>query len=73
MYDLVSYGVAPYMGAWIETPASTIAHLGFTPVAPYMGAWIETIQPDWKSISPLVAPYMGAWIENILSFCPFCC
>ena len=37
----ISEGVAPYMGAWIETTFKAIS----TPavrVAPYMGAWIET-------------------------------
>ena len=33
--------VAPYVGAWIETPATVCI---FEPinVAPYVGAWIET-------------------------------
>ena len=33
--------VAPYVGAWIETSAVTIAH-DWSGVAPYVGAWIET-------------------------------
>ena len=35
--------VAPYAGAWIETP--TLSHYSAVlPVAPYAGAWIETNQ-----------------------------
>ena len=34
-------GVAPYMGAWIETRSSK-RNLSQKSVAPYMGAWIET-------------------------------
>ena len=33
--------VAPYVGAWIETPQSIIS-ASLRPVAPYVGAWIET-------------------------------
>ncbi len=33
--------VAPYVGAWIETPSLTTSAL-MQPVAPYVGAWIET-------------------------------
>ena len=34
--------VAPYVGAWIETP--TTKFNGVSPiVAPYVGAWIETL------------------------------
>ena len=35
------YGVAPYVGAWIETCKQTKNSLPST-VAPYVGAWIET-------------------------------
>ncbi len=35
--------VAPYMGAWIETPRYESIE-GMDDVAPYMGAWIETGQ-----------------------------
>ena len=33
--------VAPYVGAWIETPDVHQKRLKW-PVAPYVGAWIET-------------------------------
>ena len=33
--------VAPYVGAWIETPKRVHLHKGVG-VAPYVGAWIET-------------------------------
>ena len=33
--------VAPYTGAWIETPMGIARNFAFF-VAPYTGAWIET-------------------------------
>ena len=33
--------VAPYVGAWIETPSGA-SKLAPNRVAPYVGAWIET-------------------------------
>ena len=36
-------GVAPYVGAWIETALRVIEN-GRRRVAPYVGAWIETWQ-----------------------------
>ena len=55
-------GVAPYMGAWIETLI-----LLSCPVAPYMGAWIETALHGFalRCRTTCVAPYMGAWIETL--------
>ena len=35
-------GVAPYVGAWIETKVSLMNDVNGA-VAPYVGAWIETI------------------------------
>ena len=42
-----SAGVAPRVGAWIETryPRTNISHRN---VAPRVGAWIETIWPNKK-------------------------
>ena len=37
-------GVAPYVGAWIETEAQA-EWTKFQKVAPYVGAWIETLYP----------------------------
>ena len=37
---IVSYDVAPYMGAWIEI-ARIVSKKKIIKVAPYMGAWIE--------------------------------
>ena len=34
-------GVAPHVGAWIETPMFDVTWY-FTDVAPHVGAWIET-------------------------------
>ena len=62
----VSYkycGVAPCVGAWIETQNISMAHLTEV-VAPCVGAWIETINGViiWQLIT--VAPCVGAWIET---------
>ena len=40
-------GVAPYVGAWIET-ALLIQVEDFAKVAPYVGAWIETLSESYK-------------------------
>ncbi len=37
---LYVFGVAPYVGAWIEI-AISVASIGSIAVAPYVGAWIE--------------------------------
>ena len=39
--ERAKYGVAPYVGAWIETPKFGDADT-CPIVAPYVGAWIET-------------------------------
>ena len=57
-------GVAPYVGAWIETGDSEDSEDGGQ-VAPYVGAWIETIRRGKKANSEGVAPYVGAWIETL--------
>ena len=38
---ILLFCVAPYVGAWIETPYST-PPFRLEVVAPYVGAWIET-------------------------------
>ena len=62
--NLYLVGVAPYVGAWIETLAILKTGCGAN-VAPYVGAWIETrdAQPKFEN-AELVAPYVGAWIET---------
>ena len=55
--------VAPYVGAWIETPLLSLITLTL-PVAPYVGAWIETPLSCIPLTLVLVAPYVGAWIET---------
>ena len=60
-----SSGVAPRVGAWIETaPGTTFGHPAG--VAPRVGAWIETYwqrsDPHWQDA--MVAPRVGAWIET---------
>ena len=39
--EMVGIDVAPYVGAWIETPVPCL-HNFSVQVAPYVGAWIET-------------------------------
>ena len=41
----MSFDVAPYVGAWIETAVSAYADKAYK-VAPYVGAWIETYAPS---------------------------
>ena len=55
--------VAPYVGAWIETPC-LLQPMPCRLVAPYVGAWIETRQTYSPAIPTAVAPYVGAWIET---------
>ena len=40
--------VAPYVGAWIETPDSLFIFMMIF-VAPYVGAWIETEEICYNS------------------------
>ena len=44
MAALISWSVAPYVGAWIETKRKKTRLVRQYPVAPYVGAWIETLQ-----------------------------
>ena len=55
--------VAPYVGAWIETPYPQYLRK-YRDVAPYVGAWIETPQRGISLARLQVAPYVGAWIET---------
>ncbi len=41
-HDVCELGVAPYVGAWIETKYYDTG-LDTHHVAPYVGAWIETV------------------------------
>ena len=59
-------GVAPYVGAWIETDTQH-KRAGAFCVAPYVGAWIETLNSSTVGPSAHVAPYVGAWIETAAS------
>ena len=40
--DYTPPGVAPHVGAWIETPKKQVERLKAGGVAPHVGAWIET-------------------------------
>ena len=56
-------GVAPYVGAWIETLLGTHMYV----YAPSHPMWVRGLKPapgkydNWRS----VAPYVGAWIETV--------
>ena len=58
--------VAPFVGAWIETPIYRPWRMPLL-VAPFVGAWIET---TWSLVCiacSQVAPFVGAWIETNLA------
>ena len=57
-------GVAPYVGAWIETIIDINPQVNQN-VAPYVGAWIETKYIKAPVKETHVAPYVGAWIETV--------
>ena len=59
----MSKEVAPFTGAWIETPMSTNSRTILL-VAPFTGAWIETSMISSDGILIIVAPFTGAWIET---------
>ena len=63
-----SQGVAPRVGAWIETLPEDIEQEWNAIVAPRVGAWIETTEyTDIIIIAISVAPRVGAWIETVYS------
>ncbi|GEM_PF-7117712 len=63
LFALLGRLVAPYIGAWIETPIlSELASA--SSVAPYIGAWIETWCLIRSGTKDTVAPYIGTWIET---------
>ena len=55
--------VAPFTGAWIETPGPR-ARATAPAVAPFTGAWIETPDKGLSCHWAQVAPFTGAWIET---------
>ena len=56
-------GVAPFVGAWIET--HFFGRLDqIIAVAPFVGAWIETNNNTKPFALLFVAPFVGAWIET---------
>ena len=55
--------VAPFVGAWIETPQNR-RYLYLCLVAPFVGAWIETQLHHTDEYPCQVAPFVGAWIET---------
>ena len=57
-------GVAPRVGAWIETISCSPRLANSGKVAPRVGAWIETQYYRDETLDPEVAPRVGAWIET---------
>ena len=57
-------GVAPFVGAWIETVQLHTTLVGIEQVAPFVGAWIETRTYRLGICTFTVAPFVGAWIET---------
>ena len=53
--------VAPYVGAWIETPKGDKGDTG-NAVAPYVGAWIETLTARPQVISGQSHPM---WVRGL--------
>ena len=53
--------VAPYVGAWIETPCLLTFTLNFM-VAPYVGAWIETSKTKPLRVINLSHP---TWVRGL--------
>ena len=61
-YRLVrAAGVAPYVGAWIETVAELPKHKKFY-VAPYVGAWIETAPVKIDQVTTTSHP---TWVRGL--------
>ena len=56
-------GVAPLVGAWIESVCLKNDINNFK-VAPLVGAWIERSNNKPTTYSRSVAPLVGAWIES---------
>ena len=57
-------GVAPYMGAWIETIFPTAAVMASQRSLPIWERGLKLTLLASSSLSMHVAPYMGAWIET---------
>ena len=57
------FQVAPYVGAWIETPFRGI----FAVISKSHPTWVRGLKPVKDTIiigEKIVAPYVGAWIET---------
>ena len=62
-YSWFTVYVAPFVGAWIETPGIPVETSRLI-VAPFVGAWIETCHCNRLFVRDQVAPFVGAWIET---------
>ena len=61
-HDILSSGVAPLVGAWIEIYYFS-CFIYLEAVAPLVGAWIEIPVGTATLPENVVAPLVGAWIE----------
>ena len=57
-FDALGYEVAPYVGAWIETPPAVLLTSPFH-VAPYVGAWIETRRNKYDDLGAMCRTLCG--------------
>ena len=60
-----AWGVAPYVGAWIETSMVRLMASAFGESHPMWVRGLKRIQLVPTDSPPEVAPYMGAWIETL--------
>ena len=64
-YRISPYQVAPYVGAWIETPLRVYS-ARLQRSHPTWVRGLKRIVPNNELSANLVAPYVGAWIETLI-------
>ena len=69
MSEVITSGVAPYVGAWIET-AHQLLRLFYARSLPTWERGLKRQQRTTVHIVLAVAPYVGAWIETWDGRCP---
>ena len=65
---MATYAVAPYAGAWIETPATMTTMPTPRPSPPTRGRGLKLSGLLDYYMETAVAPYAGAWIETLVRF-----
>ena len=61
--DVADDGVAPFVGAWIETRSPSAALPSFVSL-PSWGRGLKLCSSPALVVYQLVAPFVGAWIET---------